>query len=183
MARMVKGTLFVNFVKTLKKLDKEKLFPYLKATDLEIIHSTILPSGWYPFDVYKRCFLGVMDLYANNSMEEVRKWGLHFGESIMSSFYSVVISAHSPFETLKRYTAIFNKFYNFGDCRVEQLDEHSATLTITEFDPDFEALYYLIAGWIEWSLSQEGDRNISIEFIKKSWKGDSATVYQISWQN
>ncbi|MFO8057614.1 MAG: DUF2378 family protein [bacterium] len=177
----VKGTVLVDFVKTIRS-DKTGVYePYLTEGDREVISSRILPSGWYPFETFKNCFQAVAEVLAGNDMEKVRQWGRLYGENILTSVYKAMIKQGQPMESLEKYGTYIRSFFDFGDIEVERVSDRKATVIITGFGDDFPSLYYIMAGWIERSLELSGARDIKSGFDSKAWEGAPETRIRLEW--
>lgn len=177
----VKGTVLVDFVKTIRG-DKSGVYDsYLTDADKEIISSRILPSAWYPFDTFQNCFQAVVKILAGNDMEKVRQWGRLYGENIITSVYKAMIKEDKPMETLEKYGTYIRSFFDFGEIKVEPVTDRKATVILTGFGNDFPSQYYMMAGWIERSLELSGARDIKSEFVSKSWEGAEDTRLNLEW--
>lgn len=177
----VKGTLLIDFVKTVKADKSGAYDAYLTDQDRKIISEHILPSAWYPFETFKNCFNASVMVLAKGDMETVREWGRLYGEAIITSVYKGLIKGGSPLESLKKYGIYIRNFFDFGEILIEAVSENEAIVTIKEMDNDFEPLYHMVKGWIERSLEMCGAKNISVEFISKSWEGKPETSIKYSW--
>jgi uncharacterized protein (TIGR02265 family) len=177
----VKGTVLVDFVKTIRG-DKTGVYDsYLTPADKEIISSRILPSAWYPFDTFKNCFQAVVRVLADNDMEKVRQWGRLYGENIITSVYKGMIKDGQPMEMLEKYRTYIQSFFDFGEFDLERLADNHAVIIMTGFGEDFPSQYYMMAGWIERSLELSGAKDIKSEFVAKTWEGAPDTRLDIKW--
>jgi len=177
-----KGTILVGWAKTIRAHKGSAYDDRITPGDQELLAKRILSSSWYPYDTYKRCFLAVTAVEAGNDMDLIRTWGKQYGNEIVQAVYKKLVATTSPMQTLKRYTTIWEMFYDFGECIVEPTSDRSAVVTIRGFDRDFEALYHLIMGWLEGSLELTGARDIQIRLLKRSWMAGDRTSYDIRWQ-
>jgi hypothetical protein len=181
MAR-VKGTILIDFVKTIKADRSGAYGPFLTPQDQAIITGRILPSGWYPYETFLHCFNAVVKVLAKNDMEAVRQWGRLYGEHILTGFYKGMIRAGAAMDTLEKYKNHIRNLFDFGEIEVEPLAATSAIIRIIGLDPEFEAQYHMMCGWIERSLELCGASDISCEFVEKSWQGDPQTSLKFSWK-
>ena len=177
----VKGTVMIDFVKTIKADRRGSYDQYLTDEDRQVMSERILPSGWYPYDTYKRVFSAVVKVLANNDMEKVRQWGRIYGETIVTNVYKGLIREGQPMETLKKYATYIRSFFDFGDLVIDGLSEREAQITFKGMDPDFQAQYYIMIGWMERSLEMCGAKGISSEFTARSWQGAAETKVRMSW--
>ncbi len=179
---MVKGTILVDFVKTIKADKSGGYERFLTDDDREIVDSRILSSRWYPYDTFKRCFAAAVENLAGNNMDSVRQWGRLYGETIIKSVYKGLIREGEPLDALSKYRTHVRNLFDEGDIEVQKPSEGKAEMVFTNFDPDFEPLYHIMRGWVERSLELCGAKNISSEFVQKSWEGDPQTVISLTWE-
>lgn len=177
----VKGSMLVDFVKNIRASKSGAYQDRLTDQDREVISGRIIPSAWYPFETYKNCFNAVVDVEAGGDMKKVTEWGRIYGEAIVTALYKGVIKTGNPCETLKRYDMFWPNFFDFGKVETTIDSDTEARMTIRDFDPDFEALYYMIRGWIERSVELAGGKNVEIVLLSRSWEGDPETSIRISW--
>lgn len=180
MAR-VKGTMLIEFVKNIRALGTDKFMAFLTNEDREIISQKILPSAWYPFETYKRCFTALVNVVAKGDMEMVRQWGQVYGEQIIKSVYKTLIVDEDPGLIFKKYRSLVKGFFDFGKFDMEEISEGEVLIKIIEFDPSFEAFYHVLRGWVEKSLEMSGAKEVKSEFVSKSWQGDPETSIKLSW--
>jgi len=177
----VKGSLFVDFVKTIRANKTGAYDSYLFDEDRKVLEGRILPSSWYPFETYKRCFQAVGKVVAHGSDSVYRGWGRQFCDEIMLSIYKRMLSDTSPMQTMRRYVSMFSMFYDFGTLELEERSENEVVLAFRDFDRDFAELYQLFYGWIERSLELSGAKDVQMNFLTCSWLGAPDTRFQIQW--
>jgi len=177
----VKGTILIDFIKTIKADKSGTYDAYLTDRDREILSERILPSGWYPYETFRNCFSAAVKVLAKDDMEMVRKWGKLYGESIITSVYKGIIKEGSPMDSLKKYGTYIRNMFDFGEIMVEALSDNEAMIVIKDTDRDFEPLYYMMVGWIERSLELCGAKDIKTELVSKSWEGAPVTSVKLTW--
>ena len=177
----VKGTILVDFVKTIRADRSGACDALLTDQDREVLSSRILPSAWYPFSTYKNCFNAVVQVLAKNDMTKVRQWGRLYGEAIVTGVYKGIIKEGAPLDSLKKYGTYIKSVFDFGEIVIEPVSESEAVVVVSGFDPDFEAHYHIMMGWIERSLELCGARDIQSSFTSMSWQGDPDTRIRMAW--
>lgn len=178
----VKGTLLIDFVKTIKADKSGQIAALLPEQDREILAARILPSGWYPYELFKSCFGAVVKVLAQGDMEKVRQWGRLYGEAIITGVYKGMIKQGEPMVALEKYGPNLRNFFDFGEVQVEPMASNAALIRIKGFDPDFKPQYYIMQGWIERSLELSGAKEIKAEVVSSTWQGAPETVVKISWK-
>lgn len=179
----VKGSLFVYFVKAIRANKTGAYDSYLTDLDRQVLQGQILPSSWYPFETYKRCFRAVATVEVQNNKVLIRGWGREFCDEIMLSIYKRVLTDTTPMQSLHRYVSLFTMFYDFGELEIEARGANRAVLTIRDFDPDFEELYQLIHGWIERSLELTGARDVKVMLLTSSRHSAPETQFDLTWKS
>jgi hypothetical protein len=180
MAR-VKGTILVDFVKTIRA-DKSGVYKsYLSAEDMDIVSRRVLPSAWYPFETFKHCFNAVFEVVAKKNLETVRNWGRLYGSQIMTDVYRGLLKQGEPLEYFKKYPVYIKNFFDFG--RVEVIEEkpNQVLVKFLDFAPDFAPLYYMVYGWLEKTAEICGARNLHSEIVSRSWQDPDDTAFRFSW--
>jgi hypothetical protein len=181
MAR-VKGTILIDFVKTIKADHSGAYGSFLTPQDQAIISGRILPSGWYPYETFLHCFNAVVTVLAKNDMEAVRQWGRLYGETILTGFYKGMLREGAPLDSLKKYGHQNRNLFDFGEIQVEPLEPGKALIKFIGFDLKFEPQYHMMRGWIERYLELCGAQDITCEFVEKSWQGAPQTSLKFSWK-
>jgi uncharacterized protein (TIGR02265 family) len=177
--RKIKGTLVVGMVKTVRRDKSGAIMSRLGEDAQELCRSRILPVGWYPLEPYQDLFNTVVDVMAGGDMEVVRQWGRAYAEEVVKTIYRSAIVPDDPIGSLSKYETLFNHFYSFGTLTVERRSPQEAALSIRDFDPDWEAAYHLIRGWLEQTLVLGSARDPQVGFEARSWQGDPETRYKI----
>jgi len=178
----VKGTILIDFVKTIKADQTGVYDAYLADEDRELINSRILPSAWYPYDFFINCFTAVAQQLAKGDMKVVHEWGRIYGEAIITGVYRGMVKEGAPMDSLKKYGTHIRNLFDFGEIEVKPLTDSSAEIMIRGFKPDFEPQYHMMAGWVERSLELCGAKDINFTLKQKTWEGDPQTSAEISWK-
>jgi hypothetical protein len=178
----VKGSIFVEVVKTIKK-DKSGIYKkYLTNEDLKTIDQKILPSSWYPYETYKNCLKAVFEVVAKNNYEIAKGWGRSTCQSVMTGIYASVLKNCEPFGFIKKYETGYRTLYDFGDTEVIAEGKNQAMYKISNFDEKFTLIYYIIQGWLERGVELCGAKNVKSEFVDKSWVGKPFTSMRFTWE-
>ncbi len=181
MAR-VKGTIILDFVKTIKA-DKSGAYDgFLNEEDWKVINQRVLPSNWYPYETFERLFGAVVKVLAGGDMHTVRQWGRIYGEAIVTGVYRGIIKEGEPMESLRKYGTYIRNLFDTGELVIQPITANEAVLTARGFDPNFEPHYHMMMGWIERSLELCGAQDIKMDFVSKSWLGDKETKFSVRWR-
>ena len=179
----VKGGLFVDYVRMLKKKKGVDWSKYLLPRDLPYLEQQILPSEWYPFESFERMGIAVLREVASGDLEAV----LAFGQITldeMAKAFSNLVSDDNPRESLMRFEVLRNSFFNFNPVSIESIYGDYAKLRIqySMSRPAEEAASYQAAGFFIQLLRLSGATNIEYRFASKSWAGDPTTILELKWK-
>jgi hypothetical protein len=70
----VKGTMLLEFVKSVRAYKTGAHNSYLTEKDREIISKKILSASRYPYETYENCFKAVFNVVAKGDMKTVYEW-------------------------------------------------------------------------------------------------------------
>jgi len=176
-----KGTILVDFVKTIKA-DKTGVFDqYLTAQDKDLLNQHILPSAWYPYETFKNCFNAAFKVIAKSNLESVRVWGQLYGQQIMSDLYKGLLKQGEPLDYLKKYQVYIKNFFDFGKVEVIEEKPNQVLVRFKDFDSEFAPIYYMFMGWLEKTIELCGAKNIRAEIAAKSWQDQVDAAIRLSW--
>jgi hypothetical protein len=180
--KRVKGTALVYVVKTIRANKSGVYDQYLAEEDRAIVRQRIMPSAWYPYETFKRCFNAVFEVAGNRDFETVRQMGRLYGEVIISEIYPNTVKKGDPLYHVQAIPVYIRTFFDFA--RWEGLVEkpNQVVLTLRDCEPDFPAIYHFFRGWFEKMAELGGGENARCEFVKMGWADESMiTSYRISW--
>ncbi len=181
MGRNVKGSIFIDVVKTIKK-DKSGVYDtYLTLEEWKILSQQIMPSTWYPYETYKTCLKAIFEIIAKNDFRVAKEWGRTSCQNIMPSIYSSVLKNCSPLSFLKKFETVYRSYYDFGNTEIVEEGKTQAVYKLSEFDAQFTVIHYTIRGWIERGLELCGAKHVKSEFVTKSWEGQPFTSIRFTW--
>ncbi|MBN1662970.1 MAG: hypothetical protein JW943_05150 [Deltaproteobacteria bacterium] len=177
----VKGSIFIDLVKTIKS-DKSGVFnKYLTAQDWEIINQKIYPSFWYPYETYKHCLNANYEVNARKNPNTAREWGRSSCREAMTGMYSTFIYAGDPLRFMSIYEMIHKNFYDFGKVEVIEEGQHQAVFKFTELDVQCVPIFHILEGWLVQGIELCGAKNVRCVFLSKSWEGDHDTSMRFTW--
>jgi hypothetical protein len=178
--KKVKGTILVDFVKSIKANKTGSYDPYLSPEDRSAISGRILPSAWYPYDTFRHCFNAVFIVDGKKSLDQVKAWGSLYGASIMGDLYKGLLK-HEPLDYIKKYQVYIKNFFDFGKVEVVEEKPNQVLVKFIDFDADFAPLYYMMYGWLEKTLELCGAKNLHSEIAAKSWQDPVDTALRFRW--
>jgi hypothetical protein len=182
--KKVKGTVLLDQVRMIRGNRDKDWNQYLKPEDWQIINGRILPSVWYPLELYQRCGWAVFKLIAGGNLDLVRAYGRIRGKELFGDIYKAVILSQDPEKALERYNIISTQMYNFLKIKSEKVGEKHLQVTISydRNDQTYEVHIYQVWGQFEQLLEMAGGKNVKVALIAREWKGDPNTIFDIRWE-
>jgi uncharacterized protein (TIGR02265 family) len=182
--KQVKGTMLIDFVRIIrskKNLDWNK---HLKPEDWETINSLILPTKWYPFELYLRCAMASFLLLAKGNLETARLNGQVMAKSLFETTYKSIINSKDPKRGLKQFVLTYGSFFNFSSLKYEEVDEKHAKIH-HEYDTGKDAIIpycHQLMGMFDMLVQMTGGKNHNVTLSSQQWEGAPATTFDITWQ-
>jgi hypothetical protein len=182
--RKVKGTMLVDQVKMIranKGLDWSK---HLNPADWETINKRILPSEWYPLELYRRCGLATFNVLAQGNLDLVRLRGRFRGKELFENVYKSAIIDKDPAASLTRFVTMYAQLFNFSSLRFENVGKGHAKLfhDYDRRDATSTPYCYQLMGHLDVLIEMAGGKNAKIEFPAKQWEGAPLTIFDITWE-
>ncbi len=183
MDRHVKGSLFQEYVRMVRKNKQVDWSQYLESGDMEYLNRLILPSQWYPYGVYQRLGAAIFHELAGRNPEVARSWGRYTMEGMAELYGKNLIEMGDPKRTLKKFHAIYMHFFDFEGFTIDMAEENRAEIKI---NPAFGKLAvqgytYQMLGSFHRLIELSGAKDVRAEFVKKMWDGAQETVISIQW--
>ncbi len=180
--KKVRGILFLDYVRMIKKRSDIDWSKYLSAEDMVYLRRHIYENEWYPFDVYERMGIGIIKEIAGEDYETVRQWGRLASKSLVKSYKSL-LSMNDPMESLMRFHILRGSYFDFDPIYIRNLSPFFAKFEINYGLSHIaeKAATYQALGYIEMFLKLSGAENVKYRFIKKCWEGAPYTILEVSW--
>ncbi len=182
MNRHVKGTLFADYVRMIRRRKDLDWSARLPAEDLAYLDHTIEPDGWYPMQTFERLGNAILAEIAGGNVELVRMWGRFSVEPLAEQFPSLV-AAGDPMETLMRFHVLRSTFFDYPAVQIAALTPDHA-----EIDVDYrmgamaeEAASFQAMGFFEGLLALAGASGVEARFTARSWAGEGRTRLSITY--
>jgi hypothetical protein len=179
---MVRGVLFVDYVRMLRSQKSIVWHEHLADDDLALLHARIEPGSWYPMATFERMGNAILRTIANNQMLPVQLWG-RMSASQLRAANPTLLEPGNPVETLNRFRVLRETFFDFPALEVLFLHEEEAQIAIHYHMgmPAEEAASYQTMGFFEGLLQLAGAKDVKATFTEKSWKGEARTVLELRW--
>ncbi len=168
-------------IKQIKKDKSGACDKYLTDKDRQIMSQKILPSIWYPYELYKHGLTAIFEVFAKKDPEVAREWGRNAAQAAMTTMYSAFITTGDPLSFINNYKSVHGKIYDFGKIEVIEEKPNQVLVKLKELDPECVPIFYIIQGWLERGMELCGAKNAKLDFLTKSWEGKPDTTLRISW--
>ncbi len=185
MAKEVKGTLFVDYVRMVRSRKDVDWSKYLNEEDMKFLgqHTRILASNWYPFDTFERMGIGVFHEIGGGDPEVIRRWG-QASVDLMVKVYKQLVEPGDPIRSAENFNLFRAGFFNFPGVELELFPDDKLIKLYVFFSKNeqaAEAQAYQAFGAIERLIDLAGAKNIKYEFVARVWDGDPKTIIEITW--
>ena len=183
MTRRVRGVLFLDYVRMLRRHKGVDWSQHLKPEDLPYLSTSIDPAEWYPMASFERLGNAILRIIAHGDLFPVRLWGRYSADQLRADQPSLV-AAGDPVETLNRFRVLRSTYFDFDALEVLMLHEGEADIAISYFMgmPAEEAASVQTMGFFEHQLELAGAKKIGARFRLRSWAGDDRTVLVLRWE-
>ncbi|MGE0545452.1 MAG: hypothetical protein AB7O24_09925 [Kofleriaceae bacterium] len=180
--RLVRGVLFVDYVRMLRSQKSPRMAEFLNDSDVPYLRMSINSAAWYPMETFERMGNAILAIVANGQMFPVQLWG-RYSVSQMLKTYPQLIAPNQPVESLNRFRVLRQTFFNFDALDVVLLHEGEAHISIHYHMgmPAEEAASHQTMGWFEGLLELAGARDVRAELRERSWAGDPRTLMVVMW--
>ena len=177
----VRGSLFVDYVRMIRRrkdIDWTKLLP---PEDLSYVMTAVDPSAWYPMETFERlgdAILGVI----GGSLDAVRLFG-RFSTAPLVELHPQLVAPGDPLDTLMRFKVLRTTFFDFDALEMPLITSDRAHLIIRYRMGKMaeEAASHQTMGFCEGLLELAGAKNVDAYFAERSWAGDKQTLLVLRW--
>jgi hypothetical protein len=166
----VRGILFLDYVRMVKRqraTENERLLP----EDRVLLDEKIDPGSWYPMETFERLGLVVLDCFAGDATEPIRRFGQSQINGILAQFPTLLVPKH-PRDTLMRFRVLMTSFFDFSALDVLSIDDTSAEVMIRYgmCAAAEQAATWQTLGFFEALLALSGAMHNDHEFVARSWE-------------
>jgi len=183
MARSVKGTLFIDYVRMLRSRKDVDWSRVLQAEDMTFLVQPILPEKWYPMETFERFGLAILQEIAKGSLDAVQAWG-RFSIAELHRVHPDLVVEKDPVESLMRFQVLRGSFFDFRAIEILEVGDGEARIQVAYGmgQAAEEAATYQTMGFFEGLLELAGLRAVRARPAAMSWRGDPATIIELDWE-
>ena len=182
MTKMVKGSLFSEYVRMIKKAKNADFSRHLAPEDQKYMQQQILASNWYPLQSYEHLGIAILHEIVKGDLHSIRLWGkASFNELV--KVYRHLVKPGDPASSIRTFDRLKAGFFNFDALEIEQPSDTIAqlTLSIAETNAAKEAIAYQMTGMVERLLELSGARNIEYVFEGRQNANDPPSKVTLKW--
>jgi hypothetical protein len=179
---MVRGALFVDYVRMLKGQKDIPWEQYLAPEDMPYLVGRIEPNQWYPMATFERMGNAILEHIAAGQLMPVQLWG-RFSVRTLHQQNPMLLQPGDPVETLRRFRVLRQTFFDFPALDVLMLHEEEAQIAIAYKMgmPAEEAASIQTMGFFEGLLELAGAKSVRAFFSAKAWERAPRTILELRW--
>lgn len=183
MSKQVKGSLFVEYVRMIKKNKHIRWDEYLTPYELGFLDQIILPSQWYPYEIYRQYGAAIFREIAGGKPQLACSWGKETMDRLAELYKDNLIEEGDPVASLRRFKALTQNFFNFDSFDITIHGDNHVEIAINPaFGTEAVRGYsYQMLGSFQRLVELSGADRVQAEFFAKSWEGASKTMMEIRW--
>jgi hypothetical protein len=181
-SRHVKGQLFADYVRMIRRRKDVDWSARLTELDLTHVAAKIDPDGWYPMEVFERLGNAILAEIANGDVQAVRMWG-RFSVQPLVEAQPTLLAPNDPLESLMRFHVMRSTFFDFSAIEVQSLSVEHAELEIHYYmgPTAEEAAAFQAMGFFEGLLALASANVSTAKFSERSWAGDRRTILSLTY--
>ena len=182
MARFVKGTLFVEYVRMLRSKKDVDWSAHLQPQDMPFLAQPIEPMQWYPMETFERFGLAILREIAKGSLEAVQAWGRYSIDELRAT-HAELVAAGDAVESLMRFQVLRGSFFDFRAIEILEVTDGEARIQVAYgmSGAAEEAASYQTLGFFERLLELAGVHPGQVRFDAKARCGDPVTIIELDW--
>ena len=183
MTRNVRGILFADYIRMLRR-HKEVHWPdYLGPTELAFLTQKIDENAWYSMDSFERLGNAILEGIVAGKLDAVRMWGV-LSVTRLRKQHPELVAEGDPVESLMRFRVLRNTFFDFDAFQMSMVSPGQCRIVIHYHmgAKAEEAASYQAMGFFEGVLGAAGARSITSTLLEKSWQGDDNTLLDLKWE-
>lgn len=181
MPRLVKGVLFVDYVRMLRAAKGVAWEQHLPVQDLQYLAERIDIDAWYPMESYERLGLAILDGIAGGNFEMARAWGRRTIDDLQAAIPEIF--ADDPRETFMRFQVVRQALFNFPAAEVLGIRDGKATIAVNYgmSARAEEAAAWQSVGFLERLIEISGGKNVVAQLESRAWEGSPSTRISVAW--
>jgi hypothetical protein len=183
MSWRVKGTLFRDYVRTIRAHKEVHWLAHFRLEDLPYLSEHIDGNAWYPMETFERMGLAILKLVADCDLQTVRMFGRSQVDWLLPKHLELLV-AGDPVATISHFQQHRQSFFDFPALEVVDIAAYRALVSISfRMSPDAEqAACVQTLGFLERLMELATQQPPKAQFLSEAWKGSSRTVLEVCWK-
>lgn len=182
MNRLVRGILFVDYVRMMRGQKHVDWSTYLQPEDYVLLSQRIDPQGWYPMETFERMGIGIVRELARGQLAAVRLWGsIQF--DVVHAVQPTILAPGDPRESMMRFNTLRRALFDYDALEVTEVLDDAATVAVQYgMSPEAEeAACHQTLGFFERLVEAAGGRDVKARFSAMSWHDGPRTTIDLHW--
>jgi len=182
----VKGRLFIDLVKLVRKNKDQPWHRYLTPEDMAIVNDMIIPSAWYPLGTFRRVGKAAVELIGGSDPQKAEQWGMESVDKIPTDLYKSFFEKNDPKAAVKNYVNINQKCFDFMRLRFHDAGENRVKISLEGSAdskralPELDLVILMQGGAAEKIAQKNGASSPRISIEEEGEPGELISVL-ISW--
>lgn len=167
MNRHVRGVLFVDYVKMLRRERAvERAARYLQPEDARFLTERLELDGWYPMATFERLGLAILHEIVGLETDAIRLWGRGQIATLLT-FLPDLAAAGDPRDAVIRLQNFMLSLFTFPALTVESVDDESASIAVSYgMSPEAElAATWQTIGFFEELVHSSGGQRVQCSLV------------------
>jgi hypothetical protein len=179
----VRGVLFADYVKMIRGHKTVSWADELAAEDLAFLSMRIEPNEWYPMATFERLGNAIFKHVAGSDLNAVRMWG-RFSVDQLRALQPSLLAGGDAIETMRRFRVLRSTYFDFDTLDIPVLFDEEAEIVIHYRMGRLaeEAAAHQTLGFFERLLELSDAKEITSEFLQRTWGGDPTTRLRLTWK-
>ena len=181
--RHVRGELFSDYVRMLRRCKGVDWNGVLAPADIEYLQQHIVRDEWYPMTTFERMGVAILNYVPGATLSSVRLWGRYSVTELVEQHRELVVPG-DPVESLMRLRVLRATLFDFPAFGIPMLSHGHAHIEANyRMGPVAEeAACQQTVGFCEGVVALAGAHDVTSEFVKRSWAGEGTTRISLEWE-
>ena len=185
----IKGAIIVNYVRMIRASKDLPWGEYLTKEDMELVHGNIMPSTWYPLEVFEHVGYAVFMLMGKGDLNVARAFGaLSVQETFSRVYQKVLFQEKDMVSVLKKFVVLRKQFIRFEDpdfdsMSMELIEDNKVKMILKapEFNKYIKPYTHQVAGAFEKLLEMSDAKDIRVNIVSIQSETEPGSEIEITW--
>lgn len=169
------------FVDELGAKGRDAVMAALSPADRAILDDMVLPSSWYPFDLYERLDAAISRVVGSGD-DLFRRLGEHSAAHNLGAAHRGYVRDRDPHGLLRQAPSIYRLYYDTGERSYERVSDTQALLRTVGSRTYSRTDCLTVVGWHTKAITMCGGRNVRVTEPLCRARGGSACEYVCEWE-